>query len=427
MVKTGLDVIISGGPGTGKTWFLRNMLPDIAKHRLHKSVYYTATTGVAASMLPDGITIDMLYTQHNAALPYDCIIVIDEFSMLSSTMWDALLTARKHRNIQFILVGDLDQLSPVNTPAFFRLDTWRQYWRHTTLVVRFTVQKRIEPEDMAYHQFMEDLRYAHTVTPHMHQMLQESHQRATPIVYFLTTTKLDRIKKRKKGVVIPEIPHSILQNILFVCGQVKDVLKMNMHMLNIIQPNDKLITKITQPDDIPLCICIGCPVMVTENIYKKNAAGKSLLYVANGMTGIVCGISQNKKIVTIASSTDSSKKYKIERVVPFGKTRNRMPLILFFASTVHKLQGCTLNDNNMLVADMNLIRGFWDKKQVYVALSRGKRWSQMCLRNINYGQLEQFMRQPRVEYERDFIEEFNWHAHDSNNYIFDIYAQKQLT
>ena len=427
MVKAGLDVIICGGPGTGKTWFLQNILPDVAKNHLHKSVYYTATTGVVASMLPDGITIDMLYVRNNKRLPYNCVIVIDECSMLSSTMWKALLDARKHRNIQFILVGDLDQLSPVSTPAFYRLDAWRQYWQRTTLAIRFTTQKRIEPEDMAYYKFMEDIRYANTITPHMRHMLQDSHDRATPIIYFLTTTKLQRVKKREKGIIIPEIPQSTLQNILFVCGQVKDVLKMNTRMLHIIQPSEHMITKITQPDGNPLCISIGCPVMVTENIYKRSATGKSCLYVANGMTGIVRGISQNKKIVTISSSTDASKTYEIERVVPFGKTRNIMPLILFFATTVHKLQGCTLHDNNILVADMNIIKGFWDKKQVYVALSRGKRWNQMCLRNVNYEQLEKFMRQPRIEYEQGFIEEFDYHAYDSNNYIFDVYAQKRLT
>lgn len=428
MVKTGLDVIILGGPGTGKTWFLKNILPYIDLACGRRKIYYTATTGVVAAMLPDGITIDMLFKRNNYSLPFDCVVVIDECSMLSSDMWKSLLCARVHRNVQFILVGDLDQLPPVNNTAFYRLCEWRDTWHRTTLAIRFTTQRRINQEDIDYHAFMHDFRHSTCVTRHMRNMLAESHARGRMLSASLFTDKKTKLAYRKQGRPIPDLPQHTMESILFVCGTLKDVVTMNTHMLALKEPRPNMITKIAQPyDHHALTLCIGCPVMVTENIYRPDEAGESRLYVANGMTGIVCGIAANKKSITIRSSTDASTKYTIERVVPFGKTKKSMPLVLFFATTVHKLQGCTLPENIILFADMAQIRGFWDKKQFTVAFSRGSKWKQVYIRNLDMQQLERFMQQPRAEHESSFIEEFSFGEHDSYHYIFDLHYMKQLT
>ncbi|HET8866636.1 MAG TPA: exodeoxyribonuclease V subunit alpha, partial [Gracilimonas sp.] len=140
-------VVISGGPGTGKTFTVLNI---IASHAMAHpgqdfKIALAAPTGKAArrlmdsiedgkSMLPEefataaeipdsALTVHKLlgsdfrgsrfkYNEENK-LPYD-MVVIDEASMLDITMWVRLIRALKPET-KLVVLGDKDQLASVET------------------------------------------------------------------------------------------------------------------------------------------------------------------------------------------------------------------------------------------------------------------------------------------------------------------------
>jgi exodeoxyribonuclease V alpha subunit len=135
----GLTSVIAGGPGTGKTTVIGEILRALAEQPGVGRVALAAPTGRAAARMsellqtPDDkpgrddtlsvsvVTLHRLLGSlgpsrgfaHNARnpLPYDCVIV-DEMSMVSLDMMAALLTAIRPTT-PLVLVGDPDQLASV--------------------------------------------------------------------------------------------------------------------------------------------------------------------------------------------------------------------------------------------------------------------------------------------------------------------------
>lgn len=131
--KNGL-VILTGGPGTGKTTTVRGMLRVF--EALGLKVQLAAPTGRAAKRLSelcnmDACTIHRLLEagysangklafQRSATNPLDCdAIVLDEVSMVDITLMQALIEALP-LGARLILVGDADQLPPVGPGNFLR-------------------------------------------------------------------------------------------------------------------------------------------------------------------------------------------------------------------------------------------------------------------------------------------------------------------
>ena len=136
-------ICLSGMPGTGKTYLLKefvNNLPSIntvlsiADRDTFNSIFFTATTNKATSVLADSIDCNAVTTIYklfnikvsnnystgkesldfsNANVRTDAIIIIDEASMLSQEMLEYInkYTIR----CKIIFVGDKNQLPAVNT------------------------------------------------------------------------------------------------------------------------------------------------------------------------------------------------------------------------------------------------------------------------------------------------------------------------
>jgi exodeoxyribonuclease V alpha subunit len=124
-------LIVTGGPGVGKTTIVRAILAVLS--RAHIDVRLAAPTGRAAKRLSEttgtrATTLHRLLEfepkrsefKRNATSPIDAgAIIVDEASMIDLQMGDALFQAVA-KGTRVILVGDVDQLPSVGPGAVLR-------------------------------------------------------------------------------------------------------------------------------------------------------------------------------------------------------------------------------------------------------------------------------------------------------------------
>lgn len=126
---------ISGGPGTGKSFFIEAIAKDVLRHQSPKTcntVAVTATTNKAAAVLKRSLMyVPTTYSFMNLRLMNDytrgtqkivphaawkihshTLLIVDESSMVSKALWD-YLNKGTDSSCKIIFVGDKDQLDPV--------------------------------------------------------------------------------------------------------------------------------------------------------------------------------------------------------------------------------------------------------------------------------------------------------------------------
>ncbi len=125
-------LIISGGPGTGKTTTIKKIIEHLGKN---KNIGLCAPTGKAVSRMIEslkGVDVNPPMTLHrflkanedltrfhynqDNKLPFD-VVIVDEASMVNIELAYRLLSALKEDST-LILIGDKDQLSSVEAGAF---------------------------------------------------------------------------------------------------------------------------------------------------------------------------------------------------------------------------------------------------------------------------------------------------------------------
>ncbi|MDR3548673.1 MAG: AAA family ATPase [Candidatus Pacebacteria bacterium] len=369
ILQTGVNVFLTGEPGSGKTHTIRTYIEWLRDHNIEPAI--TASTGVAATHIHgvtihswSGIGITDTFTPYDLdriagkepvakRIQKTSVLIIDEVSMLSGTLLDAVDAICKQvrgsdqpfGGIQVVLVGDFFQLPPIggrnrSAPFAFQAAAWKSL---NIITCYLTEQHR--QEDRQFLSLLNAIRSGSFAEDEA-ELLRE---RATTV---------DAIPAGVSRLYTHNADVDTLNNteLAAISGPTKTFMMESNGRANLIE---SLKRGCLSPEK--LVLKVGAIVMCT-----KNNAGSG--YV-NGTLGEVAGFDsiEGNPIIRTLDEREIVMQPAEWVVEEDGKVRasiRQIPLRLAWAITVHKSQGQSLD-----AAAIDLSRAF-EYGQGYVALSR---------------------------------------------------------
>lgn len=331
-------VVITGGPGTGKTTTINAIIRTLSEMNL--TIALCAPTGRAAKRMTqvsgieaktihrllglksgEGSDTQSFAYDENTPLPYD-VIIVDEVSMVDISLMYSFLKAVKS-GAKLIFSGDADQLpsvAPGNVlkdiiaseaiPVIKLNNIFRQ--AQESLIV--TNAHRINNGEMPdYTDKTKDFFFLKRYSGEMAlETILDLYKNRLPATYGINpVTSIQILSPSKKGIA----------------GSIN----LNQQIQAIINPPNIAKTEYTYGKTV---FRLGDKVMQIKNnydIYWKRPNGEVGEGIFNGDQGIIKEISVTDKTMTIVFDDDKETEYLFE---------NLDCLDLAYAITVHKSQGC---------------------------------------------------------------------------------------
>ncbi len=395
ILKTGASVFLTGEPGSGKSYTIKQYIDYLISNGVNPSV--TASTGIASTHIGGmtihswsglGIRSDLSMYDLEAMLEKEYIVkritkakvlIIDEVSMLSANTLDMVEKVCSYiRNsdkpfggLQVILVGDFFQLPPIiktqnktstlemfeNSNLAFDSNAWKKL---SPVICYLSEQHRQSDKEFA--SILQNIRQ-NKVDTDIHNILQQ------------------RIKKNisEDKKITKLYSHNVhvdrVNNLeLSMINEKTKIFQMTKTGRDFIV--DNLVKNCLSPEQLELKK--GAKVMCTKNNPDKG--------FVNGSIGEVVKFS-NKTGFPIVRFTNHKGLHRDVEIEPMewtiddnGKkvaTIKQIPLRLAWAITIHKSQGMSLDEAMMDISEV------FEYGQGYVALSRVKTLSGLYLVGYN--------------------------------------------
>ena len=338
-------MVLTGGPGSGKTTVLKGILDYFDRHGLTFTL--AAPTGRAAKRMSaltgyEAQTIHHLlgYRQgegyHNKSIDTD-VLVIDEGSMMEQVLFDHLLEAVKP-GTRIIMVGDVNQL-----PAIGAGDVMRDMIKSGAIpVARLDENFRQE---------------AGSIIAANARAINQGHvpdRRPAEDFMIVVEKGIPAIHARIMELVNTELPESLHISptaIQVVTPQQLGPLgarQLNIDLQNRLNPDSPGIRRGTTE------MRLGDPVMQRANSRERG------LY--NGEIGRIVEVDPEGRFLTVEFSGDRRSTYRRTEL---------SELTLAYATTVHKLQG---SEVNYMVMPLTMThRPMLYRNLLYTAVSRARR------------------------------------------------------
>ncbi|MCK5662857.1 MAG: exodeoxyribonuclease V subunit alpha [Thiotrichaceae bacterium] len=368
-------IIVTGGPGTGKTTTVVKilaLLQELSKQSLN--IALAAPTGKAAMRLQESIgqsknslpcseliknkipeqviTIHRLlgarppspYFKYNAELPlpYD-IVVVDEVSMIDLPLMSKLVSALKE-NARLILLGDKDQLASVETGTVLADLTYAlpEFTQELKKSYRFSGHIKT---------------FADAVNTQKSQIAWELLEQGFADVSFLAEDLIDYIVNKQLGYLklIAEGADFSVSFAAFNAFQVLCVTRQGLYSVEDI--NSRVVHKLRERRLIQGAgeWYIGRPVMITQN--------DAVLRLYNGDIGLCMpDVDNNGQLMVFFILPDGSIRKYLPARLPYCET--------VFAMTIHKSQGSEFNE--VLLVLPEVINPILTKELIYTGITRAK-------------------------------------------------------
>ena len=388
--NTGVSIFLTGKAGTGKTTFLREV-----KRRSPKRMVVVAPTGVAA-INAGGQTIHSFFqlplspyvpeTRYKERFDFSKekkkmlrtldLLVIDEISMVRSDLLDAIDNVmRRFRDprrpfggAQLLMIGDLQQLTPVVTPAdeallknhydtpyFFGSNALRQT-QYVTLELKHVYRQ----QDTAFLDILNHIREDRVTANDIATL----NQRCIP----------DFHPAPEEGYI-----RLTTHNHLADSYNESELASLTSKAFTYNAKIDGTFPDYAYPTDVELTLKQGAQVMFVKNDpegrYYNGRIGR-VTSIDNYHVSVVCP--GDDKEISVEPAEWENAKYELnektkEIETTVQGTFRQLPLRLAWAITIHKSQGLTF-EHAIIDAAFSFAAG-----QVYVALSRCKTLAGMVL------------------------------------------------
>ncbi len=383
ILKTGVNVFLTGEPGSGKTHTVNRYVAYLKERGVKVAI--TASTGIAATHI-GGVTIhswsgigirkelspsDISNINKYAAkkIKNVAVLIIDEISMLNSNtlgLVDLVMKAARHSEASFggmqvVFVGDFFQLPPVSrvgdSPSQFAFVS--AAWQGAEPSVCYLSEQHRQ-SDSVFLELLTAIRSGDVSEDHCKHLDSRLAKSDSAEVKNLTTLFPHNV----------DVDHINSLELKKIPGEAT-VFAMESH------GNDGLVEQLKRgclsPEKLELKK--GAAVMFTKNNFEMG--------FVNGTLGTVTGFdgSDGYPVIRTRSGKDihiSPMEWVIEDDgrKAMGEIR-QLPVRLAWAMTVHKSQGITLDS-----AFMDL-RGAFVEGQGYVALSRVRSLDGLYLAGYN--------------------------------------------
>lgn len=353
--------VVTGGPGTGKTTILKNLLA-----RTKRNTAVAAPTGKAAKRIAE-VTAFPATTVHrllglvpvgnklmswtygpDEPLPHG-LVVVDESSMLDSQVAGALFSAIEPSKTSVVLMGDANQLPSVG-PGYVLGDIIAS---GRVPVARLTEVHRSAKDSW--------------VCVNAPQILEGrmSREKAADFAYHV-----------RPSAKIPELITTLTTKTMPAAG-VRDVQVLtpqNRGPLGVDALNAHLQAAINPPDGSPSVqimtnggtayqIQMGDRVIQIKNDYER--------MVFNGEVGVVVEILPAAKDTPVQAVVDFSESEIEARLVTYSGPEVQENLRLAYALTIHKAQGSEWDW--VVVVCHGMHRYMWTRQLLYTAVTRAKK------------------------------------------------------
>jgi ATP-dependent exoDNAse (exonuclease V) alpha subunit len=388
ILKTGLNVFLTGEPGSGKTHTINRYVAWLRERGIEPAV--TASTGIAATHINgmtihswSGIGIKREMTDYDIELIHSRektakrivdakVLIIDEISMLDAATLgsvDRVLRTLRRRplmpeqpfgGLQVVFVGDFFQLPPVSksgpTQFAFESDAWRE-----ANPVACYLSEQHRQEDADFLDLLSAMRRGTFSAAHRSRLTSRvgiiSKQTVATRLY-THNENVDRINKESLGKID---------------GTTK-VFQMSMRGSRPLV--ESLRAQCLSPETLELKE--GASVMFTRNNFDAGYVNGTLGTVT-GFTSLGMPVVKTRSGKTITADTAE---WAIQDGNKILAKITQVPLRLAWAITVHKSQGMSLD-----AAIIDLSQAF-EFGQGYVAISRVRSLSGLFLDGFNERALE---------------------------------------
>lgn len=342
-------IVITGGPGTGKTTITHGIVT--ALHKLGMSILLAAPTGKAADRMSDATGMEAMTIHrllgakpggvydHNENNPlHGDVLVVDEVSMVNVYLMNSLIKAVPE-HMRLVLIGDVDQLPCIGPGNILRdvIDSG------VIPVIRLTKIFRQEAGSMI-------ITNAHAVN-----------RGEMPII---------RNKKDSDFFFIPVDDENDIPSIIvdLVCNRLSKTYHVEPKEIQVLTPMKKnavgtfSLNKLLQEKINPVgeqivrgdtIYRLGDKVIQTKNNYDKN--------VFNGDTGYINSINLEDKTLTVDYG---------DQFVFYDQT-DMEELMLAYALTIHKSQGSEYPIVVMPIANAHYF--MLSKNLLYTGITRSKK------------------------------------------------------
>lgn len=399
-IKQGESIFLTGSAGTGKSFCIDHIIGWISETKSRSRVGLTSTTGCSA-LLIGGVTIHSflgigLAVGSAEILARDTMIkkkkiynllnklellIIDEISMMSLDLFDKiskyLSIIRKDDSpfggLQLLLTGDFCQLSPVKSDMYcFESVLWNELNLKTV-----ELNKSFRQSDEKFIKILKELRFGdcsnetyNTLKLYKNRTYEDD---IIPMKLFSTNRAVDKCNDEELLKLIKINKQKLVYKIKYpsiTAAKLADITKKNN-----INPS--------------LTLCVGCQVMVTYNVSLADG-------IVNGTIGRISYMNNDSVTIYVFKT----KKEFIIEYIPYVESTIHgdniisnvlfyyLPLKLSYASTIHKVQGQTID-----YLEVDLGSSIFTCGQAYTAISRIKK-----IEDINITRLSRasFMCDPKV-------------------------------